>query len=371
MKLQQGLMPLEEEELTPIPMSSRVRSFSITVMLLCYSIRVLIGVSCRPPLVPCLMLHHLQLGSFDVVIGINWLAKCHAMIVCDEKIVRIPYGDEVLIIRGEDCDDGTQVTSKKAEDKLEENRLEDVSIVREFLEVFLEDLPGLPPARQVEFQIDLIPGSIRPSSSPWEAPILFVKKKDGSFRMSIDYRELNKLIVKNRYPLLRIDDLFDQLKGSRVYSKIDLRSGYHQPRVHEEDISKTAFRTHYGHYEFQVMPFGLTNAPAVFIDLMNRVEKAKAAFHLLKQKLCSASILALPEGSENFMVYCNASHKGLGAVLMQKEKVKPYASRQLKVHGKSYTTHNLELGAVAFALKMYRHYLYGTKCVVFTDHKSL
>ncbi|GJT14937.1 putative reverse transcriptase domain-containing protein [Tanacetum coccineum] len=172
-----------------------------------------------------------------------------------------------------------------------------------FSEVFPEDLPGLPPTRQVEFQIDLVPGAapvarapyrlapsemkelseqlkelsdkgfIRPSSSPWGAPVLFVKKKDGSFRMCIDYRELNKLTVKNRYPLPRIDDLFDQLQGSSVYSKIDLRSGYHQLRVREEDIPKTAFRTRYGHYEFQVMPFGLTNAPAVFMDLMNRVCK--------------------------------------------------------------------------------------------------
>ncbi|GKD98303.1 putative reverse transcriptase domain-containing protein, partial [Tanacetum coccineum] len=136
-----------------------------------------------------------------------------------------------------------QVTSKKAEDKSEEKRLEDVSIVREFPEVFPEDLPRLPPAQQ-------------------GAPVLFVKKKDGSFRMCIDYHELNKLTVKNRYPLPRIDDMFDQLQGSRVYYKIDLRSGYHQLRVPEEDILKTAFMTHYGHYEFQVMLFGLTNAPA-------------------------------------------------------------------------------------------------------------
>ncbi|GJZ96956.1 putative reverse transcriptase domain-containing protein [Tanacetum coccineum] len=269
-----------------------------------------------------------ELGSFDAIIGMDWLANHHAVIVCDEKVVRIPYGDEVLIVQG---DGGSrreksklsiisctkthkyvergcqiflaQVTKKETGDKSEEKRLEDVPTVRNFPEVFPEDLPGLPPTRQVEFQIDLVPGAapvarapyrlaptelqelstqlqelsdkgfIRPSSSPWGAPVLFVKKKDGSFWMCIDYRELNKLTVKNRYPLLRIDDLFDQLQGSRVYSKIDLRSGYHQLRVREEDIPKTAFRTRYGHYEFQVMSFGLTNAPAVFMDLMNRVCK--------------------------------------------------------------------------------------------------
>ncbi|GJW86892.1 putative reverse transcriptase domain-containing protein [Tanacetum coccineum] len=213
----------------------------------------------------------------------------HARIICDEKVVHIPINGETLIIR---------VMEKKSDEK----RLEDIPVVREFPEVFPEDLPGLPPVRQVEFQIDLIPGTtpvarapyrlapsemqelsnqlqelsdrgfIRPSTSPWGAPVLFVKKKDGSFRMCIDYRELNKLTVKNRYPLPMIDDLFDQLQGSSVYSKIDL-SGYHQLRVRDEDIPKTAFRTKYGHYEFQVMPFGLTNAPVVFMDLMNRVCK--------------------------------------------------------------------------------------------------
>ncbi|GJS18001.1 putative reverse transcriptase domain-containing protein [Tanacetum coccineum] len=268
-----------------------------------------------------------ELGSFDVIINMDWLANHHAVIICDEKIVRIPYGDEVLII---------QVTKKEIEDKSEEKRLEDVPTVRDFSEVFPEDFPGLPPSRQVEFQIDLVPGAapmarapyrlapsklqelstqlqeifdkgfIRPSSSPWGAPVLFVKKKDGSFWMCIDYRELKKLTVKNRYPLPRIDDLFDQLQGSRVYSKIDLRSGYHQLRS----------------------------------------EKAEAAFQPLKQKLCSAPILALTESSENFVVYCDAFRKGLGAVLMQREKVIAYASHQLKVHEKNYTTHDLELGAV-------------------------
>ncbi|GJT92680.1 putative reverse transcriptase domain-containing protein [Tanacetum coccineum] len=241
---------------------------------------------------------------FDVISGQDWLAKNHAVIVCDKKIVRIPYGNEILIVQGDkgvkekksklsiiSCEKTqkyiekgcqlflAQVTVKESKDKSEEKRLEDVPTVRDFPEVFQKGLTwSFRTTRQVEFQIDLVPGAApvarapyRPSSSPWGAPVLFVKKKDGSFRMCIDYRELNKLTVKNRYPLPRIDDLFDQLQGSSVYSKIDLRSGYHQLRVRDEDIPKTAFRTRYGHYEFQVMPFGLTNAPAVFMDLMNRV----------------------------------------------------------------------------------------------------
>ncbi|GKC40906.1 putative reverse transcriptase domain-containing protein, partial [Tanacetum coccineum] len=221
--------------------------------------------------------------------------------------------------------------------------------------------------------------------------------------MCIDYRELNKLTVKNRYPLLRIDDLFNQLQGSNVYSKIDLRSGYHQLRVREEDIwfDKCTCSIHGPHepkelyakfskYEFwipKVQFLGyVIDSQGIHVD-PTKIESIKdwaspktpmeirqfleAAFQLIKRKLCSAPILALLEGSKYFIVYCDASIKGLGAVLMQREKVIAYASRQLKIHEKNYTTHDLELGAVVFALKMWRHYLYGTKCTVFTDHKSL
>ncbi|GJW76482.1 putative reverse transcriptase domain-containing protein [Tanacetum coccineum] len=162
------------------------------------------------------------------------------------------------------------------EKKSNEKRLEDIPVVKEFPYVFPENLPGLPPVRQeLSNQLQELAdrGFIRPSTSPWGAPVLFDKKKDGSFRMCIDYRELNKLTIKNSCPLPRIDDLFDQLQGLSVYSKIDLRSVYHQLRVKNEGIPKTSFRIRYGHYEFQVMSFGLTNAPVVFMDLMNRVCK--------------------------------------------------------------------------------------------------
>ncbi|GKB26699.1 putative reverse transcriptase domain-containing protein, partial [Tanacetum coccineum] len=263
----------------------------------------------------------IELGSFDVIIGMDWLAKNHVVIVCDGKIVRIPYRNEILIVQGDKSYD------ERKKDKSREKRLEDVSTVRDFPEVFPEDLPRLPPIRQVEFQINLVlgvapvarapyrlapsemeelstqlqelsdKGFIRPSSSPWGAPVLFVKKKDGSFRMCIDYRELNKLTVKNRYPLPRIDDLFDQLQGSSVYSKIDLRSGYHQLRVRDEDIPKTAFRTRYGHYEFQVMPFGLSNAPAVFMDLMNRTNFGVAQEGRIVRQVLKVRLLAV-EGTD-------------------------------------------------------------------------
>ncbi|GKB86630.1 putative reverse transcriptase domain-containing protein [Tanacetum coccineum] len=419
----------------------------------------------------------IKLGTFDVIIGMDWLVKHDSVIVCGQKVVRIPYGNKMLIVESDKGMSRLKVISCiKAH----------VLVIRDFLEVFPEELPGLPLSRQVEFQIDILPavahvarapyrlapskmrelsiqlqelvekGFICSSASPLGAPVLFVKKKDGSFRI------------------------------------------YHQLCIKEEDIPINTFRTRYGHFEFQVMMFGLTNAPAMFMDLMNRVckpylgkfvivfiddilvysndeeehgkhlkivlellkketlyakfskcdfwldsvqfmghvidrsgvhidpakieaikswvapmtpmemrqflglsryyrgfikgfsliskpltkltqkdkkykwgKEEEEAFQTLKQKLCSAPILALLEGTEDFVVYCDTSLKDYGAVLMQREKVIAYASRQLKVHEENYTTHDLELGVVVFALILWRHYLYGMKCVVFTDHESL
>ncbi|GKA29652.1 putative reverse transcriptase domain-containing protein, partial [Tanacetum coccineum] len=410
----------------------------------------------------------IELGMFDVIIGMDWLVKHDAIIVCGKKVAckYVEQGCHLFL---------AHVTKKKSKEK----RLEDVHVIHNFPDVFPEELaPSEMKELSVQLQELMEKGFIHPSSSSWGAPILFVKKKDGSFRMCIDYRKLNKLTVKNRYPLPRINDLFDQLQGSSVYSKIDLRSGYHKLCIKEEDILITTFRTRYGHFEFQVIPFGLTNAPAVFMDLMNRVckpyldkfvivfiddiliyskndeehekhlriilellkeEKLYAkfskcdllldsvtflghvidrsdvhvdpakieaikswatpttlmemrqflrlagyyrrfiegfsliskpltkltqknkkyewgseeeeAFQTLKRKLCSAPILALPEGTEDFMVYCDASLRGYRAVLMQREKVIAYASRQLKVYEENYTTHDLELGAIREAQK--------------------
>ncbi|KAK8921802.1 hypothetical protein KSP39_PZI019922 [Platanthera zijinensis] len=444
----------------------------------------------------------LEMSEFDVILGMNWLVAYRAKLDCVAKrVVRaarlLSQGCSAYFVYASHSD-------------VIIPQLESIPIVSEFPDVFPAELPGMPPDRDVEFPIDVEPGTrpiskapyqrgyIRPSSSPWGAPVLFVKKKDGSLRLCIDYRELNKVTIKNKYPLPRVDDLFDQLKGSSVFSTIDLRTGYHQLKIKESDIPKTAFRTRYGHFEFLVMSFGLTNAPSGFKDMMNRafcefldkfvivfiddilvysktreehavhlrlvlstlrqhqlyakltkcefwldrvaflghvisgdglsVDPAKVsavmdwkrpstpteirsflglagyyrrfvkgfsslaapltrltqkharfewtdqceqAFSELKQRLCSAPVLALPSDRLDFSVYTDASGVGLGCVLMQDDRVIAYGSKQLKIHERNYPTHDLEFAAVVFALKLWRHYLYGVKCHFYTDHQSL
>ncbi|GJS89668.1 putative reverse transcriptase domain-containing protein [Tanacetum coccineum] len=384
-------------------------------------------------------------GSFDVI------------------IVRIPLPDgKVLRVLGERPKEKMRfLMGAKVCDKNQE----EIVVVRDFPEVFLDDLSGLSPIREIKFRIELTPGAtpvakspyhlatseleelsgqpkelqdkgfIRPSLSPWGAPVLFVKKNDSSFRMCIDYRELKKLTVKNHYPLPRIDDLFNQLQGSQFFSKIDLRSGYHQLRVHKDDIPKTAFRTRYGHFEFTVMPFGLTNAPKIFIDLMNRVcrpyldkfvivfidniliysktqeenvEHLRLVLEILKKEKLYAKFSKCELWLREVQFFGHVINgNGIHVDPSKIEAVKNWKAprtptevrsflglagyyrrfienfskiaksltiltrKQLKIHEKNYTTHDLELVAVVFALKIGRHYLYGTKSVIYMDHKSL
>ena len=406
--------------------------------------------------------------------------------------------------------------------------LEIVPVVCDFPDVFPEELPGMPPDRAVEFVIGLEPGTtpiskrpykmgqgelaelkkhldeqerlgfIQPSTSPWGSPTIFVKKKDTTERLCVDYRGVNAKTIRNKYPLPRINDLFDQLAGAKVFSKLDLRSGYHQIKIRKEDIPKTAFTTRYGLYEYTVMSFGLTNAPATFSRLMNSVfmeyldkfvvvylddilvysksmeehgehlrlilsklrehrlyakfskcefwlpevsylghvisekgiavnpdnvkaivewfppknvkdvrkflglasycrrfvqnfskiakpitdllkknkkfiwsPECQASFELLKEKLTTAPVLIPPDTSKPFQIFCDASLQGLGAVLFQERQVVAYTSRQLRTHELNYPTHDLELAAVVHALKVWRHYLLGNRCEIYSDHKSL
>jgi len=473
----------------------------------------------------------LPMSEFDIILGMDWLSSYHVSIDCFAKTIclRLPGQVEFVLATSQGNPFAEAFLAHIEEVLLRDQSatLAETRVVCEFEDIF-DEIPGLPPRREVEFCIELqhgtVPisrapyrmgpaelrellaqleelqmrGFIRPSHSPWGAPVLFVKKKDDTLRMCIDYRGLNKVTIRNRYPLPRIDDLFDQLEGARVFSKIDLRTGYHQLRVRASDIPKTAFLTRYGSFEFLVMPFGLTNAPAVFMDLMNRifrpfldqfvivfiddilifsrseaeheehlrlvlqtlrdhqlyakftkcefwlsevrflghvisgdgiaVDPAKVeavldweqpasvteirsflglagyyrkfiqdfsriatplthltkkgvpyvwsaqcqeAFDCLKQKLTTAPVLMIPSSERCFVVYTDASLMGLGGVLMQTQRVVAYASRQLRIHERNYPTHDLELAAVVFALKTWRHYLYGVQFELFTDHQSL
>ncbi|GJR08089.1 putative reverse transcriptase domain-containing protein [Tanacetum coccineum] len=393
----------------------------------------------------------LDMCEFDIILGIDWLAAHRATIDCHSR--RVIFGDihaPEFIYHGSLPGKSMKIISAlKARTLLSHgcegflatihdttsdvSSIHDQPIVSEFQDVFPEELPGIPPIRDVEFNIELIPGAepiskapyrmapielkelkdqlqellergfIRPSVSPWGAPVLFVKKKDGSMRLCIDYRELNKITIRNRYPLPRIDDLFDQLQGAKHFSKIDLRSGYHQLRVKEQDISKTAFRTRYGHYEFLVMPFGLMNAPAVFMDLMNRVfhefldkfvivfiddilvfskskeeheEHLRTVLQILRQEklyakfskcefwlskvaflghivsaegitMDPAKVEAITKWPRPTSVTEVRSFLGLAGYYRRFHgKVIAYASRQLKPYEVNYPTHDLELAAV-------------------------
>nr|GEU29264.1 hypothetical protein [Tanacetum cinerariifolium] len=340
--------------------------------------------------------------------------------------VELAYGKKVGIFLA-------QISAKKEEDKSKGKQLKDIPIIRDFPKVFPTDLPGLPPARPVEFQINLIPGAapvarapyrlapskmkefseqlqelsdkgfIRPSSLPWGAPVLSSKRKMGHSGCASTivklfglknapavFMDLMNRVCKpylDKFVVVFIDDVLiyskekkeheEHLKAILKFLKKE-KLGIHVDPAKIESIKDWAspktpmeicqFLGLVGYYQrfikgFSKIAKSMTKLTQKGIKF-DWGEKEENAFQLIKQKLCSMIILALPDGSEDFVVYCDASHKGLGAILMQREKVIAYASRQLKVHKKNYTTHDLELGSMVFALKIWRHYLYGTKCTV-------
>ncbi|GJV39865.1 putative reverse transcriptase domain-containing protein [Tanacetum coccineum] len=293
-------------------------------------------------------------GSFDVIIGMDWLFNHEDKIIFHEKVVRIPLLEgKVLRVLGERPEEKVRLLmSTKTRDK----KQEEIVVVRDFTEVFLNDLSGLPPLGEIEFWIELIPGVVPVAKSPYHlAPFELEDCQDNSrnSRTKVSFDQAHRLwehrlTVKNCYPLPRIDDLFDQLQGSQFFLKIDLRSGYHQLRVHEDNIQKTTFRTRYGHFEFTVMPIGLTNALATreehvehlrFIKNLSKISKSltiltqksktfdwgeehELAFQTLKDKLCNAPVLALPDGPKDFVVIKSViytDHKSLQQIFSQKE----------------------------------------------------
>ncbi|GJZ36649.1 putative reverse transcriptase domain-containing protein [Tanacetum coccineum] len=307
----------------------------------------------------------------------NWLSQNKAMIVCREKVVEIPLESSgILRVQGERI---LRAAKALMNANVDEPKLSNISVVRDFVDVFPKDLSGLPPQRQVEFRIDLVLGAtlvakspyrlaplemqelsgqlqelqdkgfIRPSHSLWGAPVLFVKKKDGSFLCEKLYAKFSKC----EFWLQEVRFLGHVVNQSSIHvdpSKIEAVKNWKAPTTSSEIRSF----------------LGLAEEPKVCVGCGTR-----RGFPDFEKKLCDASILSLPDGVEDFVVYCDASNQGLGCVLMQRNKVIAYASRELKIHEKNYTTHELELGALVFALKTWGHYLYGTKTVIYTDHKSL
>eukprot|EP00253_Pinus_taeda_P028245 PITA_28245 len=365
-------------------------------------------------------LNVLPLGSYDILIGMDWLEKHWSLVDCKTKIihyrdqqgnrkemqgikqpvqVRPITANQLMKCIWKGCQVyAIQVGYANSKDK--SASLNNIPIIQEFTDVFPEEIPGLPPRRNIDFTIELVPGAapvsrapyrmstpeltelkmqlqelldkeyICPSVSPWGAPVLFVRKKDGTLRMCIDYRQLNKLTIKNKYPLPRIDELFDQVKGATVFSKIDLRSGYHQIRIKDEDIAKTAFRTRRFVEGFSKVAFPITSLQKKG-KAFHWTPNCQKSFEQLKHLLTTAPILSIADPHKDYVVCTDASKEGVGGVLMQEGRVIAYESRKLKEHEQKYYAYDLELAAVIHALKMWRHYLMGRKFLLLTDHHSL
>nr|GEX18450.1 hypothetical protein [Tanacetum cinerariifolium] len=357
----------------------------------------------------------LDMYDFDIILCMDWLINHHATIVCHTKSVIFDDLDKPEFVYQ---DSQLGLLASLMDTSSDGPSLETHPIVKDFPDVFPKELLGIPPEHEVEFGIELISGTQPISKAPYRMAPIELKELKEQLQELLDLGFIRPSVSLNRYPLPRIDDLFDQLQGAKFFSKIDLKSGYHQLRVKEQDIPKTASCTRYGHYEFleeheehlrivlgtlrqeklyakfskcefwlgQVAFLGhIVSADGITMDpakveaitkwpsskTVTENEEREKSFEELKKRLVFVPILTLPSGSGGFQIYSDASKKGLGCVLMQHGKVIAYASRQLKPYEANYPTYDLKLATVVFALKIWRHYLYGKTCDIFTDHKSL